>query len=310
MMRLVKQRRGSKEYYYLKTSCRIGGKVKTFSKYIGPVTIPQEELDKDIEFNKKRLEEEIGRYKALHAPLEGLLSDSQKKRIEEIKRKHQKEMARLSGLPKEKIYESFGIKFTYNTNAIEGSTVTEREALLILKDKVTPGGKTLVEIREAENHKRAFEFILEEKGKVTKDLIIRIHKIVSEDLLGFYEGRFRDIKVAILGTDVKTAEPENIDSEMNGLLRWYGKARKKMHPVEAAAVFHVKFETIHPFRDYNGRVGRLLLNYMLLSEGYPMVIIPVARREEYYAALNAGNKGDYRPFVQFVYDLLVSEWSG
>lgn len=305
-MRLIRQHRGDKEYYYLKTSLRIGDKVKTFSKYIGPVTIPEEELEKDVEFNKKRLEEEIGRYKSLHAPLEALLSGPQIKKIDEIRRKHQGEIARVSDLPMNRIYETFGIKFTYNSNAIEGSTVTEREALLILKDKVTPGGKTLTEIREAENHQRAFESILKEKGKVTKDFILRLHKAVSEGLTGFYEGRFRDIKVDILGADVKTSEPENIASEMNGLLRWYGKVRKKIHPPEAAAVFHVKFENIHPFRDYNGRVGRLLLNYMLLSEGYPMVIIPVVRREEYYAALNAGDKGNYKAFVQFLYDLIVN----
>ncbi|MFQ5975900.1 MAG: Fic family protein [Candidatus Hydrothermarchaeales archaeon] len=305
-MKLIKQQRGDKEYYYLKKSLRIGDKVKTFSKYIGPVTIPEEELKKDIEYNKTRLKEEIERYKTIHAPLEDLLTGPQIKKIEEIKNKHQKEIEKLTNIPKKKIYENFGIKFTYNSNAIEGSTVTEREALLILKDKVTPGGKTLIEIKEAENHQRAFEYILKEKSKVKKNLILGLHKIVSERLLGIYEGKFRDIKVEILGADVKTSEPENIASEINGLLRWYGKVRKKMHPLEAAAVFHVKFENIHPFRDYNGRVGRLLLNYMLLSEGYPMIIIPVVRREEYYAALNAGDKGNYKAFVKFLYDLIVN----
>lgn len=305
-MRLIKQQRGDKEYYYLKKSLRIGDKVKTFSKYIGPVTIPKEELKKDIEYNKTRLKEEIERYKTLHAPLENLLTAPQIRKIEETKNKHQKEIEKLTNLSKKKIYENFGIKFTYNSNAIEGSTLTERESMLILKDKVTPGGKTLIEIKEVENHQRAFEHTLKEKGEVKKNLILELHKTVSEGLLGVYEGKFRDIKVEILGADVKTSEPENIASEINGLLRWYGKARKKMHPLEAAAVFHPKFEKIHPFSDYNGRVGRLLLNYMLLSEGYPMVIIPVVRREEYYKALNAGDKGNYKAFVKLLYDLIVN----
>lgn len=305
-MRLIKQQRGDKEYYYLKKSLRIGDKVKTFSKYIGPVTIPKEELKKDIEYNKTRLKEEIERYKTLHAPLENLLTAPQIRKIEETKNKHQKEIEKLTNLSKKKIYENFGIKFTYNSNAIEGSTLTERESMLILKDKVTPGGKTLIEIKEAENHQRAFEHTLKEKGEVKKNLILELHKTVSGGLLGVYEGKFRDIKVEILGADVKTSEPENIASEINGLLRWYGKARKKMHPLEAAAVFHPKFEKIHPFSDYNGRVGRLLLNYMLLSEGYPMVIIPVVRREEYYKALNAGDNGNYKAFVKLLYDLIVN----
>jgi Fic family protein len=283
-MKLTRQRRGKKEYYYLKTTLRIGDRVKTFSKYIGPVTIPKEELDRDVEFNKKRLKEEIDRYRSIHAPLKNLLSKSQIQKINEIKKKHEEELSKLSDLPLSKVFESFGIKFTYNTNAIEGSTVTERETLLILKDKVTPGGKTLTEIREAENHQRAFEYILQEKEVTSKSLILKFHKIVSQGLLGYYEGVFRDISVQIIGSEVKTAAPENIDSEINGLLRWYGKNKKKLHPLEAICVFHVKFENIHPFRDYNGRVGRLILNYMLLGEGLPMVAIPVTQREEYYQA--------------------------
>jgi Fic family protein len=251
------------------------------------------------------LKEEIDRYRSIHAPLKNLLSKSQIQKINEIKKKHEEELSKLSDLPLSKVFESFGIKFTYNTNAIEGSTVTERETLLILKDKVTPGGKTLTEIREAENHQRAFEYILQEKEVTSKSLILKFHKIVSQGLLGYYEGVFRDISVQIIGSEVKTAAPENIDSEINGLLRWYGKNKKKLHPLEAICVFHVKFENIHPFRDYNGRVGRLILNYMLLGEGLPMVAIPVTQREEYYQALNAGDKGNYKPFIDLIYNLLI-----
>lgn len=307
-MKVVLKKKGDKGYYYVKKSIRIGDTVKTFSRYIGPSTLPKNMLEKDIEYNKSELEEEIKRYMALHSPLKNLLTLSQVRLLRDIKQGYQRKMSRLSDLQKKKLYEPFGIRFTYNTNAIEGSTVTERETLLILKDKVAPGGKTLIEIREAENHEMAFEYVLEEKGaKITKEFILRIHRIVSNKLLGIDEGKFRDIEVSIMGADVKTAKPENIDSEMNGLLRWYGKTRKRIHPVEAAAVFHEKFEKIHPFRDYNGRVGRLLLNLMLQSEGYPLVIIPVTKKEEYYSVLEAGHTGRYKPIVQFVYRLLIQE---
>lgn len=286
----------NKKYVYLKKSVRIDGKVKTFSHYVGPSTAP--DLERDIEFNKKKLEGRIERYKAIHAPLENLLTKEQIKRLEEVKKEH------LKKPPIPADYESFGIKFTYNTNAIEGSTVTERDAVLILKDGVAPRGRTLIEIREAENHKKAFEYILNENCKVTKAFILKIHKIASKGLLGTYEGKFRDVPVQIVGTDVKTTPPEDIDTEVNGLLRWYGKARKKMNPVQAAAVFHEKFEKIHPFRDYNGRTGRLILNYMLKSEGYPMIIIPVKKRERYYKVLDASHKGNYKPTVKFIYDLI------
>lgn len=304
-MKLEKKKRGDREYYYISKSVRIGDVVKNFTRYIGPSTIPTEDLERDIEFNKKELMEEIARYKAIQAPLADLLIDEQVENLEKIRSEYQKEAHRILSVPKMKLYESFGVKFTYNTNAIEGSTVTEQEAVLILKDHVAPGGKSMAEIKEAENHQRAFEFILEDKGAVTKKLVLEIHKMASEGLLGPYEGRFRDHRVSILGTDVKTTPPENIGSEMNGLLRWYGRARNRMHPFEAAVVFHEKFERIHPFRDYNGRVGRLLLNYMLHSEGFPMVIIPVTRRQEYYDTLDAAHKQNYKPWVKFVYDLMV-----
>jgi|Deesub1362A_J573_1020465.scaffolds.fasta_scaffold05796_4 Fic family protein len=304
-MRLEKRVVGGKEYYYLSKTIRVGNKVKTFHRYLGPATMPEDELEENIEYNKKLLEEEIERYRALYSPIHNLLSDTQVKKLEELKARYQARMATLPEGVRSKLSDDFLIKFTYNTNAIEGSTITERDTLLILKDRIAPRGKSLLEIREVENHKRAYDYMLQYSGNVTKKFILKLHKIMSEGLLGTYEGRFRDVAVRIAGTDVKTAEPENINREMNSLLRWYGRARKKHHPVVAAAVFHARFETIHPFYDYNGRVGRLVLNYMLWREGYPMVVVPVTEREEYYSALYASNQGDYKPIVHFIRTLLL-----
>lgn len=312
-MKVEKRKRGKKEYIYLNKSIRIGGKVKTFSNYIGPVDkISKGQLGRDIEFNKKEMEKDIKRFKDIFATLEDVLSSEERKVLEKIRHRHQKRQTRLTKIQKLKLGERFGIKFTYDSNAIEGSTVSEEEVYKILKDKITPHEKTLIEVRETENHMRAFDYLLmEEDSKITKALILKIHKIMSEGLLGPEEGVFRKGPVSVAGSKVERTKPENISSEINGLLRWYGKARKKHPPIEAIAAFHSKFEKIHPFRDYNGRTGRLLVNYMLKYEGFPPITISIKKRSEYYDALEADHlENNLRPIVKLIYGVFVEMYTG
>lgn len=312
-MKVVKRKRGRKEYIYLNESIRIGDRVKTFSNYIGPVgTIPDDQLKRDIEFNKKEMEKDIKRFKEIFAPLENVSTDEERKVLEKIRREYQERQTPLTKIQKLKLGQRFGIKFTYDSNAIEGSTVSEEEAYMILKDKITPKEKPLIEIRETENHMRAFDYLLmEEDSKITKALMLKIHKIMSQGLLGIEEGVFRKGPVSVAGSKTGRTKPENISSEIDGLLRWYGKARKKYHPIEAIAAFHTKFEKIHPFRDYNGRTGRLLLNYMLKYEGFPPINIPIKKRSEYYDALESAHlENNFRKIVKLFYGVFVEMYTG
>ena len=118
-------------------------------------------------------------------------------------------------------------------------------------------------------------------------------------------GKYRTLQVYIRGVEWAPASPEQVPRDMRTLLTWYAKNRSKVHPVVAALYFHVGFEIIHPFVDGNGRVGRLLMNFILHKNGFPMVNIPNLQRNRYYEVLSEAQlNGNLRPFIEFVIKLL------
>ncbi|MFQ6057019.1 MAG: Fic family protein, partial [Methanosarcinales archaeon] len=199
------------------------------------------------------------------------------------------------------------IRFAYNTNAIEGSTITLQETLLILKDKIAPSGKSLREIHEIENTKSALDFIEKciEKKDLDENIILKIHKILMKSIDEENGGKWRTRQVIISGTDYMPPIPDFIPFAIREFLDWYSESKDKMHAVELAALVHLKFVLIHPFIDGNGRVSRLLMNYVLLKNQYPLLFISNRLREEYYNALEEGNKGNYDPFIEFILKLML-----
>jgi Fic family protein len=128
---------------------------------------------------------------------------------------------------------------------------------------------------------------------------------MTSGILGPREsGVFRKIQVFIRGVDVVPPRPEEVEGQFKELMLWYRGNKRRYHPVVVAAYTHTAFEGIHPFVDYNGRVGRLLLNFILLKHGFPPIAIAYRRRAEYYAALRAAVKGNLKPFVRLLYNYL------
>ncbi len=205
-------------------------------------------------------------------------------------------------------YETFLSQFTYNTNAIEGSTLTLQETSLILFENITPKGKSLREINEVLNHKKAFDYILDWKKDIDKKLICKIQGIIVEntlkDELKNQIGRYRDIQVYIRGAEFVPPKPNNSKRDMARLLRWYNLHKNKTHPLIVAAYFHAAFESIHPFVDGNGRTGRLLLNFILHKKGFPMINILNKDKLYYYNCLDNARNGNIRKFVKFLFDLI------
>jgi len=163
------------------------------------------------------------------------------------------------------------------------------------------------EINEALNHKKAFDFILNYKGDINKQFILDLHSfVVKETLRKDLEsqiGKFRTVQVYIRGAKWIPPKPEDVPNEMKTLLAWYSQNKKKLHPLILAAYFHTAFEQIHPFVDGNGRVGRLLMNFILHKNGYPMINIPNKIKQRYYSSLEKAHlEGDLRLFI----DLLIS----
>lgn len=208
---------------------------------------------------------------------ESLLSQIERKK-EELDSKRPLTEGELS-----RLHEEFVVEYTYNSNAIEGNTLTLRETDLVLKG-LTIDQKSLKDHIEAVGHKEAFEFVSElvkEKGEINEKVIKQIHYLVLADKKDD-RGVYRRVPVRILGATNEPVQPYLIAPKMEELLRNYLASNE--HIVTKLAKFHIEFESIHPFIDGNGRTGRLLVNLELMKAGYPPIDIKFTDRIAYYNA--------------------------
>ena len=185
----------------------------------------------------------------------------------------------------ERLNEEFLTEYTYNSNAIEGNTLTLRETDMVLRG-LTIDQKSLKEHLEVIGHKEAFDFVTEivkEKCEINERVIKQIHYLVLADKKDD-RGVYRRVPVRIMGAAHETAQPYLIVTKMEELLRNYLASEE--HIVTKLARFHIEFEGIHPFIDGNGRTGRLLVNLELMKAGYPPIDIKFTDRIAYYNAFD------------------------
>ena len=185
----------------------------------------------------------------------------------------------------ERLNEEFLTEYTYNSNAIEGNTLTLRETDMVLRG-LTIDQKSLKEHLEVIGHKEAFDFVTElvkEKCEINERVIKQIHYLVLADKKDD-RGVYRRVPVRIMGAAHETAQPYLIITKMEELLRNYLASEE--HIVTKLARFHIEFEGIHPFIDGNGRTGRLLVNLELMKAGYPPIDIKFTDRTAYYNAFD------------------------
>jgi len=231
-------------------------------------------------------------------------------KIEDIKREHSKKFKKLPSSIRKKFIENFLIKFTYNTNRIEGSTLTLKDTSLILKDKIAPKGASTKEVKEAENHEKAFDFMYDHKGDIDLKFILGLHKTLLEGIDDEIAGKIRDFDVSIAGTVFKPPRDHELKYELKEFFKWYSKAKRKISPFELAGLVHLRFVTIHPFGDGNGRIARLLQNLVLKKYGYPMLDIPYKDREEYYDNLeNCQINKIQKPFIDYLKKEYFNEYN-
>lgn len=186
----------------------------------------------------------------------------------------------------QRLYEDFMIEYTYNSNAIEGNTLTLRETDMVLRG-LTIDQKPLKDHMEAVGHKDAFYFVaqlVKEKAELTEYVIKQIHSLVLVDK-PMDKGTYRKVPVRILGAHHEPSEPYLIETKMNELLQNFKNDNTNI--AEKLALFHINFEGIHPFIDGNGRTGRLLVNLELMKAGYPPIDIKFTDRKRYYDAFDA-----------------------
>ena len=195
----------------------------------------------------------------------------------------------------------FRIGLTYSSNALEGNTLTISETKVLLEDGLTVGGKPLRDTYEALGHAKAYDFMftLLHKHEIIEQDILTMHKLFYTEIDNDAAGKYRNKPVFITGSEFPVCNANNIQSEMNDLIKWIKSERKKYHPVEFAAELHRRFVFIHPFIDGNGRLARLLMNTALIQDGYMITIIPPALRTEYIRLLELAHT-NAKPFNEFI----------
>lgn len=202
------------------------------------------------------------------------------------------------------LYEWHRIALTYTSNAIEGNTLTHQETALVVEKGITIGGKSLTEHLEAKNHAAAIDLIVQlaklPRQQVTLGMILEIHRCVLQGIDNRYAGVWCDVTVRISGSMVTRPNPVKVPVLMQEFITWL--VTVEGNEVQLAADAHLKFVFIHPFVDGNGRTARLLMNLLLLQEGYPLVIISNEKRLAYINAIeDALLNGKLDAFYDIVY---------
>lgn len=197
----------------------------------------------------------------------------------------------------ERLRDEFLVEFTYNSNAIEGNTLTLQETSLIINEGITIAEKPLKYHLEVIGHKDAYfyvESLVKDKIPLTERVIKNIHSIVLMDKPQD-KGVYRNVPVRIMGAVHEPPQPWHVPIQMEQLLTEYEDMKKSLHPIERVALFHLKFESIHPFIDGNGRTGRLLINLELMKEGYPAINVKFTDRRKYYDCFTAYHQSGSNP---------------
>lgn len=219
------------------------------------------------------------------------------------------ELDKLRPLPSaavRNLEEVFRVEWTYNSNAIEGNTLTLLETKLVLEEGLTIGGKKLREHFEVVNHSEAIDYvqdIVDRNIDLTEYVIKSIHQLVLKNIDDDNAGRYRMINVMISGSQHTPPHFSVLAEQMEKLVKWYDASKDQLHPVQLAAEFHFRFVYIHPFSDGNGRTARLLMNLILMKYGFPPAIVKAANnaRIKYYETLELASIGnDMQPFAQLI----------
>lgn len=208
-----------------------------------------------------------------------------------------------------RLQEEFLLEFTYNSNAIEGNTLTLQETAMVLEG-ITIDRKPLKDHLEAVGHKEAFEYVKElvsEKVRISEKVIKEIHSLVLMDRRED-KGVYRRIPVRIMGAENEPPQPYMVPVMMEKLVKEHTRQKKKMHIIEAVAMLHLDFENIHPFIDGNGRTGRLLLNFELMQEGYLPINVKFSDRKKYYECFKLYHlEKDVDAMIRMIADYVETE---
>ena len=280
-----------KKYTYLTKSIRLpDGKVKTLQKLIKDKTrnlklLENKYCDLFIKKEKKAFSDfALNKYR-----LDAIFNENEINKIEYMRIDYRYIIKKLTKEQLRDLFDRFIANFTYESNAIEGNSLTLKDVAIVMFENRTIEGKDMREIYETRNSRSVMNLILKNKFGIKEKNIIKIHSLLMEDI-DIRKG-YKKIPNYIVGSNVKLTAPEKVEEQMKELIRWYGNNIKNLPLLKISALFHGKFERIHPFEDGNGRVGRFLSNIILLSHNYPPLIIRKTQRESYIKCLEDFHRG-------------------
>ena len=264
MVSVIKEKKGNAHFYYLRHHSGATEKKRYLGKAI-PKNIEQLKSDFVLEFYR----------------------DEWNPKIQEIYKNYQKRSKSIPESIKIKNFESFGIAFTYNTQRIEGSSLTRSDTKDLLIFGVTPAKKQQSDTIETKKHYDLFmQLVISKRISITQDNVLSWHKeIFGQTKIG-EAGHIRQHNVGVITNEKITfANVPEIPKRLGEFFSWINKYDKKENPVEFACLAHYKFVSIHPFADGNGRISRLIMNYILYRYDYPLLLIKNTDRKAYFKAL-------------------------
>ncbi|MDE1832882.1 MAG: Fic family protein [Candidatus Micrarchaeota archaeon] len=294
---IEKQRHGKHHYYYVVKNVRVSPtKTKKIRIFLGREVPSHAELQRHLmELEKRSASGYDGKWlsKGLMGRLEDLRSS----------------VAVFNKTPGEALPKDFLVRYTYNTNAIEGSKLTLRQTALVLSDRMAPEGARTEDVIEALNSSDAWEFVKKYKGKLDKKFVCKVQYELTKNTSCRIQGDYRDSDVRIIGSGHIPPRPSEVPALMQKLFEEYGRMKKELHPIELATLMHNKLVKIHPFTDGNGRTSRLLMNWILLRNRFPAVVIEVANKEKYYSCIEHADRGDQKHFSVFLAEQMLGQYT-
>lgn len=213
------------------------------------------------------------------------------------KKQHLQSSRPLPNIALHKIRESLSIEWTYNSNSIEGNTLSLRETQMVIQEGITIKGKSLREHFETHNHDKAIDYLYSIVGEnyvLRSTDILNLHQLVLRSIEDDFAGRIRNGGVRISGANFTPPNANKVSDLLDELINFVNQNPQQLNDIELATVFHHKLVWIHPFFDGNGRTVRLAMNLLLMRVGFPPAIILKNDRKKYYEALNQANSGNYQ----------------
>jgi Fic family protein len=289
MIKIEKKIIQSKPFFYLTKQINIGKKYKKIQVYLGK-NIPKDLNGFYDKLQDKEIELVSGNVSKIFK-LDKKISLDEYKKIETCRVEWQYRYLKLSEYQKELLWLKFAIQFIFESNAIEGSRLSKKEVEAIVRKKKIKKSIQRKEILEVVNSIKAFELIRGDEFKLNQLSIKKLHEITTKGL--DIEKGYK--KESIIVNNKETTPPKQVQKEIKDLLDWWNEKKKeKTHPLIMSVIFHQRFELIHPFTDGNGRVGRLLFNWMLLKSGYGVILFKNSSRRSYFSALDQADNGRFQ----------------